>query len=220
MDLSTLGRALRRHPVAAVITFVIVLGVALLGAFVPTQKYESTSVLAVQPVSVSGSEASDLTTFLIPTIQAQIASDTMKASIRSSLDGSAKSASWTASSTNDPGSGVLRVRVSTTDKADAATITDAYASALIASPPGDGKLAISSVDKAKVPSSASFPPRSTLYIAGVGGGIILACLVALAMGSGPDRRRRAHAALESPRQLEESWNDSPATTSSHALSTD
>lgn len=196
MESRTLWRSIRRHWIVELLVILIVVGLAAAAAFLPAKKYDATATVVVSAVTSAGetdTSSPDLVTFLMPALQAQVASGAFEKSARDSLKYS-DDKSWTASSSIEPDSGVLYIDISSTDKSVVAPVANAYADELGDGIPGQPQLSVSLLDAATTPSAPYSPNPPLLIILGLTLGVILAVLFAAVAGPGAEGRRMRSAA--------------------------
>ena len=206
----TLARALRQHFVLALITFVVIAGLAVYAAVTPPTRYQSSAVVSVQPASVGVSTTS--VEYLMPSIRARLASLQMREIVAKRLPESLRGADWTVLSSVTPGSGVVRLTVESSDTVAPPVVANAYAEELAETKVSSIPLQILVIDPAV--GTARLSQRNQLLISGLGLALILACLVALAryswLESGRDPAVRRRPPAEAPPRIK------PASTSIHA----
>jgi capsular polysaccharide biosynthesis protein len=179
MESASLPRTLQRHQTTAWVTFVFIATMTLLGAFLPQERYEATSTVAVQPAR------EDVTTrlldYLIPSLQAMVSGSALGAAVDQMLPPPARNVNREVSTVVPAGSGVMSITVVSDDRQASVTTANAYARFLATrnlGTPALRVLVIDSATKAKQTTS-----RSTLILSGLALGMILAPLVALLSGS-------------------------------------
>ena len=179
MESASLPRTLQRHQTTAWVTFVFIATMTLLGAFLPQERYEATSTVAVQP---AGEEVTTrLLDYLIPSLQARVSGSALGAAVDQMLPLTARDVNREVSTVVPAGSGVMSITVVSDDRQASVTTANAYARFLATrnlGTPALRVLVIDSATKAKQTTS-----RSTLILSGLALGMILAPLVAIASGS-------------------------------------
>jgi Mrp family chromosome partitioning ATPase len=191
---------------AALLSFLVVLGLLVAYAVVPAPHYTSTATVAVQPKNTAGAAAGNFSStglqVLAPVIKARAESDAVKRAVRSDVPG-ADTAPFTVSADLTPDSPLVTVTVSTTSRSLAVPIARAYVTELT-SYPTVGSLPVAVV-AVQPPVSVSTPSRAVRAVTGaVEGlvlGIVVAAIVALLLGAFRRRRdlqRRVPAELGTP----------------------
>jgi len=175
MESASLPRALQRHQTTAWVTFVFIATTTLLGAFLPQERYEATSVVAVQPASEG--VTTPLLDYLIPSLEARVRGSALAAAVDLTLPLSVRSANREVSTLVPAESGVLSINVVSDSRQASVTLANSYARFLATrnlGTPALRVLVIGSATEARQTTS-----RSTLILSGLALGVILAPLVAL-----------------------------------------
>lgn len=176
MEVGALTSALRRHWLAAAVTFAVVATVTQLAAFLPQTRYEATAVVSVQPAR-SGINT-DLLDFLIPELEARLTGSSFANDVAAALPADLRSSDWAVTTSVEPGSGVLEITVNSADRRVPAVAANAYAVALGDANLGTQALAIQVIDAAATTVETS--PRTAILVLGLALAVILAFLVAVA----------------------------------------
>jgi hypothetical protein len=179
MASTALGRALRAHPVTALIVFVAVALVALWAALIPQPHYEATSVVSIQPASANVSTQS--VEYLIPSIEQRLASVAYRDRVHADLPSSYSDATWLVSTANTPGSGVLRIVISSARRDVVVGVSNAYADRLSKERLSTVPIEVMPINPATSASAQS--SRKTVLVSGFGLALILAALAALMRSS-------------------------------------
>jgi hypothetical protein len=167
---------LDRHLGLALVIFGLVTSATLVAAFLPKSQYESTTIVAIQPAN---SRVSTTTIeYVIPSIQARIGGGAMAAVVADQLPGRLGGKSWAVSSSVVPGSGVLRITVTSRTPELPKPAADAYAHALTTEPLGSIPVDVVSINPATDVVSVS--KRNPVLISGLGLAVLLGLLGALA----------------------------------------
>ena len=179
MESASLPRTLQRHQTTAWVTFVFIATMTLLGAFLPQQRYEATSIVAVQPTRA------DVTTrlldYLIPSLEARVSGSALGAAVDRRLPLPLRDANREVSTVVPAGSGVMSITVVSENRQAAVTTANAFARFLASRNLGTPALRVVVIDSAT--EARQTTSRSTLILSGLALGVILAPLVALARGS-------------------------------------
>lgn len=131
VELSKLLRTLRREWLAGLIAFAVVLELSVLLAGPGQEMYRSSSTLFVQPsVTNANSVSVQGVQFLMPALEARVASSTMRDEVRRGLRGEVAASLWEATATTDPGTGLLRLTVVSSDPAVPPPVAEGYSARL------------------------------------------------------------------------------------------
>ena len=196
MELASLPRTLQRHQTTVWVTFVFVATMTLLGAFLPPERFEATSVVAVQPASAQVS--TELLHFLIPSLEARASGSALAVAVDQGLPPQARPANREVKTIVPAGSGVMSITVISDNRQASVTTANAYARFLATRNLGTPALRVLVIDSATKAKQTTLP--STLILSGLALGVILVPLAALARGSwgldeddeGPDLRGGMH----------------------------
>jgi capsular polysaccharide biosynthesis protein len=170
--------------VAAALTFLLVAVPAALAAFVPTDRYEASATVGVRPDSTAAGSW-QLASFLLPSVQADATSRRLRADVLARVAGEVpEGAVWTVETGVEPGTGVLDVTVTSTDREVVAPVADTYARTLVAAYLTDPALDLRLIDSAEPPSGPSSPDRALILATGLALGLLLSALVALLLHRG------------------------------------
>lgn len=195
METQSLWWSLSRHKLVALLTFLLVAAIAVAAAYTPKNRYSSSTTLSAMPVTStsSGSFNPAFYSYLIPSLQAQATSKQLKATVRQKLAAQVGNASWTVTTSLEPGTGVLHLSATSRDQDIVAPVANATADALRADQPATGPLAVAVIDPATRPSSPSSPARMVILLSGLGIGVILALFAAMVAGARGRRRSEVRA---------------------------
>jgi len=167
----------QRHWVLAFLTLLFVAGGTLVAAFLPSDRYEATAVVSIEPVNPEVS--TQLVNFLIPTVEARIDGQSLAAEVASRLPADLAGAGWDVDTQVEPGSGVLRLTVAS-DNRDVPMVTaNAYAQRLDEQIPGTEELDAVVIDLAS--RTVLVSSRNVILISGMSLAVILSLLVAVAL---------------------------------------
>jgi capsular polysaccharide biosynthesis protein len=167
------GLLRRRQGILALATLVVVVAGTLVAAFVPKDRYEATAVVSVEPGDPNVN--TQLVNFLIPTVEARIEGQSLAAEVASRLPADLAQAGWTVRTSVEPGSGVLRITVSSDDRDVPLTTANAYAQTLDERIPGTQVLDAVVIDPAS--RTVVVSSRPTILISGLSLALILSVLV-------------------------------------------
>jgi uncharacterized protein involved in exopolysaccharide biosynthesis len=177
MEVATLKRALQRHWLAALVTFAVVSVITVLATVLPQQRYESTSVLSVQPLNRNVSTG--MIEFLIPSLEARVDGPSLRADVAASLPPDLRGSTWAVGTVVPAGSGVLRITVTSPDPDVPGPAANAYAEILANEEFGMQAVDVLVIDPASTASTTS--PGTTVLVSGFGLAVILALLVAFGL---------------------------------------
>lgn len=188
MEMRDVMRNLRQEWLAAAAAFVLVIAAAVAVAQSTKATFSSSSDVLVQQGSTTSSVQA--VEFLMPALEARVSSRPLEDQVRAGLGAAYQSTTWSAVGAADPGTGLLKLTVTSPSRAAVQPVADAYAGAIQAY----GKanvvpLNVSVVDPASSPQSLR--PRKVALL-GVSG-LVLALLAAVAVASmraGRSRRIR------------------------------
>ena len=190
MDVRRLFRTLRREWPVAVAVFLLVLGSALLLGSSSSAAYSSSSTLFVQPSAKETTYGSvQAVQFLMPALEARVASEPLDSQVRDLLGPAFASASWKATGAADPGTGILRVTVTSKDRDVPQPAANDYATALRSYATASAiPITISVLDPASATQALASRTLLALGLSGMVLGVSLA--VAAAMLASRVRRPR------------------------------
>jgi hypothetical protein len=175
MESASLPRALQRHQTTAWVTFVFIATMTLLGAFLPQERYEATSIVAVQPANEG--VTTGLLDFLIPSLEAKVRGSALAAAVDRTLPLPVRNANREVSTFVSARSGVMSINVVSDTRQASVTLANTYARFLATRNLGTPALRVLVIDSAT--GARQTTSRSTLILSGLGLGVILAPLVAL-----------------------------------------
>lgn len=175
MGTTALGRALRNHPLVALTAFLAVALATLWAAFSPPTRFEAASVVSVQPSATNVSTQS--VEYIIPSVEQRIASSAFRTGVRDQLPTPLRSGDWSVATTTSPGSGVLRISISSTRRDLVMPVANAYATFLTMQKLSKIPVEVVVVNPAS--GSLSLSHRTTVLVSGFGLAAILAGLAAL-----------------------------------------
>src|SRR5439155_7250148 len=107
-------RILRRQWMVAALTFGVVLAIGLAAAYLPAERWRSSSTVIVQPRSQQALQFGDAvaTEFLLPAVVTQIQGDSFQNEIKSEVRAQLAPApvqDYSLSASNEPGTGIVTV---------------------------------------------------------------------------------------------------------------
>ena len=178
MESASLPRTLQRHQTTAWVTFVFVATMTLLGAFLPQQRYEATSVVSVQPATEQAT--TQLLDYLIPSLEARVSGSALAAAVDRGLPVALRDPERVVSTLVLGESGVLNITVSSENPQVPVAMANAYAEFLATQNLGTPAVRVLVIDSATKVKHTSSP--TTLVLSGLALGVILAPLVTLVRG--------------------------------------
>ncbi|SDQ66896.1 hypothetical protein [Quadrisphaera sp. DSM 44207] len=198
MELKQIGRALRRQGAVALAAFAVVVLAMALAAVTTSARYTSATTLYVQPTSAEGATGSVAAVqFLMPALEELVTSAPTREQVAAAVPQVAQQADWTVDGSADPGTGLLRIEVVSTDRDVPLPVADAYTTVVqgyaqsVSTP-----VLVSVIDPPGAPTSDTRIRVASLLVSGVVLGLIAAVLVGLLV----DR-------LRTPRRLADTIRD-------------
>ena len=164
MNLTDLLRLFRRYRVVAIVVVIVVLAIGAFAAFTPSNKYQSTATVLVEP-QVAGGQAVpvSLIDFLVPSYLARLDTTRFQAQASADLPPSIRRAPVSISSTAAAGTGIININVSSTQQDAVAPWAKAMAQNLIDTTNGDFTTLTLLDDP--LPPSAPYAPSRLLILA-------------------------------------------------------
>ncbi len=189
MDLSDVSMALRRHKLAALVTFVLVVVVGSVVAVFPTKQYKSSAKVLVAPVNAAAGDVA-VVQFIVLALPSQVGSASFHSAVGATLTPRQANDQVTLSASADQTTGVVSITASSPAKQDVrawttAAVRQVPALAQSATSASFGRITI--LDPASPPTTSS--PTLEVLLGSVVLGILLAVLVAVWMQR--TQRRRA-----------------------------
>jgi hypothetical protein len=185
---STAARGFRHHWLVVSLIALVIAGATIVAALAVPERYEATSVVAVQPTSTEVS--TQLLAYLIPGVEAQTVGADLESEVRKRLPDDT-AAKWSVSTSVEPGAGVMNVTVTSEDSNVPVPVANEYASLLSTSDLGTDALSIDVIDLASSSKRAS--ERAVLLVAGIGLTVLVPLLLCFAFGARDERRARTDA---------------------------
>jgi Mrp family chromosome partitioning ATPase len=128
VDSRGLLKTLRQERLAAVIAFVVIVVAAFATARSPETRYSATTTLFVRPSSSDLNTSIAVVQFLMPALEEKTSSLETATAVQTKLG--YDSIDWSASGTADPGTGILRVTVTSSKPDVPVAVANAYPDAL------------------------------------------------------------------------------------------
>src|SRR5947199_5742666 len=180
MTFSDLTAALRRFKWLAISIFVLITAIGLAAAFLPTPRYESSVTTLVQPANQAvGFGTAEATQVLVPPVVQRVGASSFADAVSNRLPGSLQGANVQLSAETQPGTGLVVIKSSTTDKAAAKPAADAAVSELQAHPVSD-QIQVTSVNPATSARSLAAKRNIPIILGSLTLGAILGMLAAVA----------------------------------------
>ena len=199
MELSSLLRTLRSQFIVAIVVFALVMGLGVVAAYTPDERFETrATVLAVPVPNPNVSRPETLIGFSLESLRAQIQSRAFRARIREIIGEPYDRSPIRLSANSDPTTGLLRITANSTDQAAVApwanevvaVITDPTSIEEIL-PGSDVIFTLRPLDAALPPSEAASPNRPPILVAAALFGFLAAIFAALGMENLARIRNRA-----------------------------
>jgi capsular polysaccharide biosynthesis protein len=188
VELGTIWRTLARHRIVSGLTLVVFVLAACYFAYSPADRYESTATLLVEPRDPSAPATVSTVTFLIPALQVRVGTTALAEDAQQLIPPGLRDAGVGIGTSNDPGTGILRITATGTDGIAVAPWANAYGRALEAAQDVADPIKISVIDPAREPGGPSGPARTSTLVSGVV--LALLAMVAAAFGAEALARRR------------------------------
>jgi capsular exopolysaccharide synthesis family protein len=189
MTLRELLDRLRRYWAVAVVVFAVIMLAGLAAAFLPAERYRSTATLIVQPKADRAVEFGQALAaeFLLPTVVEQLKVESFQREVFSNASrrlgrGSNPDLDVDLKPVNEPGTGIVTIEATSTDRALPQVVANEAASELIArrvSP----IIEIVVLDEGRPAESASAPLRLPILFGTAVFGLIAAIVAAIGFGA-------------------------------------
>jgi Mrp family chromosome partitioning ATPase/capsular polysaccharide biosynthesis protein len=193
MTLNDLTAAVRRFKWLALSIFLVLTAIGLAAAFVPTARYESSVTVLVQPagqgVDFGTAEATQV---LVPPVAQRVGSSSFADAVSGRLPGVLKGSDVQFTAETPPGTGLLTIKSSTTNRAAAKPAADA-AVAELQQHPVSPQIQVTSVNPATGAESLAAKRNVPIILGSMTLGAILGVLAALLLHM--TRRRLASGSL-------------------------
>jgi capsular exopolysaccharide synthesis family protein len=191
MELKELGRALRRFWPLVLLVVGAALALGAAGAFLPKERFRSTSTVIVTPSSGQIDYATaDTIRYLLPSIAAQANSETFASQVEQRLPPGTSFDGVKLSVSEEPGTSVLKARAEAFSPELAALAANASTSNLVQRKVSN-LINIRVIDRARPPAAAFSPDKPLILLATGAIGIIIAVLAAVAANALRPRVRSA-----------------------------
>lgn len=192
MTFADVVSTLRRFWPLALGVFLTVVGIGLLAAFVPDERYRAETILFVEPSDPNSLEfgARESLTFVMPSIVRQVDTDRFEAAVRSRVEERIPDAEIDLAAEEEPGTGVLTLTAESTEPREAAVVANSAVAELQENRITEA-IQTSVLDPATPPESAASPRKLPIVLGSLALGAIAAVFAALAAGA---LRRRVSSA--------------------------
>jgi hypothetical protein len=184
----TAARGFRRHWAIVSLCALLLGGATVAAALLVDERYEATSVMAVEPTSTEVS--TQLLSYLIPGVEAQTVGGEVESAVRADLDDGVSQAAWSVTTDVEPGAGVLKVTVSSEEQGVPVPVTNEYATYLTTSEIGTEALDITVIDPAVEAEPST--ERQIVIVAGLGLTVLVPLLLSFALGARDERQILAY----------------------------
>lgn len=128
MDSRGLLKTLRQERLVAVLAFLLIVAAAFLTARSPETRYSATTTLFVRPTSNDLNTSIAVVQFLMPALEEKTAGPDTARAVQTKLGKDV--VDWSASGSADPGTGILRVTVTSSDPTVPVAVANEYPAAL------------------------------------------------------------------------------------------
>jgi capsular exopolysaccharide synthesis family protein len=180
MTFSDLTAALRRFKWLAISIFLVITVAGLAAAFLPTARYESSVTTLVQPANQAvGFGTAEATQILVPPVVQRVGSSSFADTVKNRLPASLQDADVQFTADTTPGTGLVVIKSSSTDKAAAKPAADAAVSELQEHPVSP-QIQVTSVNPATSAESLAAKRDIPIILGSLTLGAILAVLAATA----------------------------------------
>jgi capsular exopolysaccharide synthesis family protein len=166
MQLDDLIKALRRHRVVAGLTLLVILGLGVLAAFIPEERYASSATVLVIP-NLEEAGALQVVASVMPTMETRINSRVFGDGAYTRL-AEHRGADVDVDVIVDPEAGVIDIRATGTDPEATAAWANAWAAHVVENPPATTLVLVESLDPA-IPATVPYTPvrPPVLFASGV-----------------------------------------------------
>ena len=188
MEWSTAAHGFRRHWLIVSLCALLLAAATVAAALLVDERYEATSVMAVEPTSTEVS--TQLLSYLIPGVEAQTVGGEVESAVRADLDDGVSEAAWAVTTDVEPGAGVLKVTVSAEEEEVPVPVTNEYATYLTTSDVGTDALDITVIDPAVEAEPST--ERQIVIVAGLGLTLLIPLLLSFALGARDERQILAY----------------------------
>ncbi len=183
MEIRQLIRDIRRNLVVAVAAFVLCVIAGGAAAFLPAKHYTTSTELTVQPApgfSANGGDPAAVISLVAPQLPAEAVSDSNLVLARRSVAQPQRSIGASVNASVDPGTFIVTISATSSNKLAAADYANAVAKQLIAyqPKPAESGYVLNQLSTAPVPTSPS-NPRTPIILGAAAFGVILGIFAAM-----------------------------------------
>lgn len=181
MTLGDLADALRRFQLLAVGLFVAIFGAGMLAVVLPAERYRTSAVVSVEPISQSvGFETQQAIQLTIPPTIARLVSATFEQAVRSRIEPRFRDAPITIKGVQDPGTAIIDVTVDSSTPAAAESAAAIALQRLVGDPRSD-RFRVNVVSPPDAASSVKAQRTPPILFGSLVLGLIVALLAAAAL---------------------------------------
>jgi Mrp family chromosome partitioning ATPase len=176
MTASDVARAVRHRRWLFAVVLLLVTGAGAAAALLPADRYRASATLLATPTA-RASQANTLSAaqFVLPSLAKVVESGTVRSRVLSESPVLRRARDLEVDASAEPGTGVLRVQATSTNRTVVAPMADALAAELLRLQTPDDLFAVQVLDPATVPTSPAEPQRASILV----GSLILALILAL-----------------------------------------
>ena len=183
MEIRQLIRDVRRNLVVAIAAFLLCVLAGAAAAILPAKHYTATTLLAVQPApgaAVDGQNPSQVIALIAPQLPAEATAASNLARARANVPQPYRSIGATVAAAVDPGTFIVTITATSSNKVAASKYANAVANRLIAyqPKPAVSSYALNQLSPA-VPPTAPSNPRSPILLGAAAFGVILGIFAAM-----------------------------------------
>jgi capsular exopolysaccharide synthesis family protein len=184
MEIRQLIRDVRRNLPVALAAFVLCVVAGAAAAFLPAKHYTATTLIAVQPAPNSavsgGSNVGGLIAIVAPQLPAEATAASNQARARLNVPPPYRAIGATVTATVDPGTFIVTISATSTNKVAASKYANAVAARLIyiQQPPAESGYTLNQLSPATPPTSPS-NPRTPILLGAAAFGVILGIFAAM-----------------------------------------
>jgi Mrp family chromosome partitioning ATPase len=181
VTLGDLADALRRFQLLTIGLFVAIFGAGILAAVLPAERYRTSAVVSVEPISQSvGFETQQAIQLTIPPTIARLVSATFEQGVRSQIEPRFRDAPITIKGVQDPGTAIIDVTVDSSSPAAAENAAAIALQRLVGDPRSD-RFRVNIVSPPDAASSVKAQRTPPILLGSLVLGLIVALLTAAAL---------------------------------------
>jgi len=181
VTLADLSEALRRFRLLAIGLLVVIFGAGIAAAILPTERFKTTAVVSVEPISQSvGFESQQAIQLTIPPTIARLVSPTFRQSARLRMKPATRDEPISIDAVQDPGTAIIDVAVEGTSPAGAVDAAEVALQRLVQEPRSD-RFRVNVISPPGAASSVRTQRMPPLLLGSLVLGLIVAVLAAAAL---------------------------------------